>query len=175
MVTLEYSKYQLTPFWANRPESFKGLEYIQEEFNDQVSLEYWRSLGYPEKFTGDMCDMRSPQPVWNERIIKQFQRYGWKDIGTSYYRMGPGTILPMHKDLYIKYINLFNLQGKEETIHRAIIFLEDWQSGHYLEIGSDVITKWSAGAVVEWQYDTPHMAANLGITPRYTLQVTGHI
>jgi hypothetical protein len=28
---------------------------------------------------------------------------------------------------------------------------------------------------VEWQYDAPHMAANMGIEPRYTLQITGHI
>jgi hypothetical protein len=29
--------------------------------------------------------------------------------------------------------------------------------------------------VVEWTYDTEHMAANCGFEPRYTLQITGHI
>jgi hypothetical protein len=29
--------------------------------------------------------------------------------------------------------------------------------------------------VFEWTYDTPHMAANIGLEPRYTLQITGHI
>lgn len=175
MATHEYSKYKITPFWANRPESFKGLDYIQEEFNDPDSLAKWRELGYAEKFTGDMCDMRSPQPMWNERIIKIFERYGWKDIGTSYYRMGPGTILPMHSDLYVKYVDLFDLKGREETIKRAVVFLENWQSGHYLEICDDVITKWEAGTVIEWTYDAPHMAANIGSTDRYTLQITGHL
>jgi hypothetical protein len=32
-----------------------------------------------------------------------------------------------------------------------------------------------AGDVVVWPYDTPHMAANMGLIPRYTLQITGHI
>jgi hypothetical protein len=56
-----------------------------------------------------------------------------------------------------------------------VVFLENWSSGHYLEIGGDVITNWTAGTVVEWAYDVPHMAANIGLLPRYTLQVTGHI
>ena len=111
----------------------------------------------------------------NHRFVEIFAAMGWQDIGTSYYRMGPGTILPMHSDLYVKYIDLFNLKGREDTIRRAVIFLEDWQSGHYLEICGDSITNWQAGNVVEWAYDAPHLAANMGITPRYTLQVTGHV
>jgi hypothetical protein len=37
------------------------------------------------------------------------------------------------------------------------------------------VVKWRAGDVIEWCYDTPHMAANMGSTARYTLQVTGHV
>jgi hypothetical protein len=40
---------------------------------------------------------------------------------------------------------------------------------------NDPLTKWTAGTVVEWTYDTPHMAANIGLEPRYTLQITGHV
>jgi hypothetical protein len=119
--------------------------------------------------------MRSPQPTWNDRIIDYFTGLGWKDIGTSYYRMMPGTILPTHQDRYVKYISIFDLQDKEESIRRAVLFLEDWQSGHYAEYQGRPFVNWRAGAVVEWTYDTPHMAANLGSTPRYTLQITGHL
>ena len=119
--------------------------------------------------------MRSRQPAWNDRFIKHFEELGWKDVGTSYYRMMPGTVLPTHGDLYVKYINLFNLQGQEHTIRRAVVFLEDWQSGHYFEGMGQPLTEWLAGTVVEWTYDTPHLAANVGMTPRYTLQITGHV
>jgi hypothetical protein len=131
--------------------------------------------GYSGKFTGAMCDMRRPQPVWNSMFVKYFNRFGWADVGTSYYRMSSGTILPVHQDTYKRYVELFNLKGQEHNIHRAIVFLEDWASGHYLEINSEPIIKWAAGDVVTWPYDTPHMAANMGLTPRYTLQITGHI
>jgi len=171
MATHELIKYHIPVFWDNE---FKNLNYINETFNDSNNLEYWRSLGFADKFTGDMCDMRSPQPSWNRVIIAIFTEMGWQDIGTSYYRMMPGTALPTHGDLYKKYIEVFELQGRESSIHRAVIFLEDWQSGHYFEGHGEPYTKWRAGDTVEWCYDTPHLAANMGITPRYTLQITGH-
>jgi len=165
-------KYHLAKFWDNE---FKDLLYTHEEFNDPDNLALWTKAGYSNRFTGEMCDMRHKQPSWNSRFIDIFQGKGWKDIGTSYYRMTTGTVLPTHGDLYKKYVKLFNLQGREHTIRRAIIFLEDWQPGHYAELMDQPFVDWRAGATVEWPYDTPHMAANLGITPRYTLQITGHI
>lgn len=172
MTTHSYYRYQLYPFWDSE---YKTLDYVNEEFNDSKLLNLWLSLGYANQFTGDMCDMRSPQPTWNQRFIEIFAGMEWKDIGTSYYRMATGTILPTHGDLYLKYIDLFDLKGREHTIRRAIVFLEDWKSGHCLEIIGRPITDWKAGTVIEWPYDTPHMAANIGLEPRYTLQITGHV
>lgn len=165
-------KYQLYPFWDDE---YKNLDYVNELFNDKNQLEIWHEQGYTSQFTGDMCDMRSRQPVWNQRFLEIFQGQGWRDLGTSYYRMNTGTVLPTHSDLYVKYIDLFNLQGQEHTIRRAIVFLEDWQPGHYAEYLEQPFVSWRAGAVIEWHYDVPHMAANMGLTPRYTLQITGHV
>ena len=172
MATQDLFKYHLPVFWDDE---FKRLDYANEEFNDTANLERWTALGYANKFTGDMCDMRRPQPSWNYQFIKIFQEMGWKDIGTSYYRMGTGTILPTHSDLYLRYIDIFKLQGQEHTIRRAIVFLEDWRPGHYFEGNDQPTVNWHAGDVVEWQYDAPHLAANLGLDPRYTLQITGHL
>ena len=84
-------------------------------------------------------------------------------------------MLPDHRDLYTRYVELFNLTGLEHTIRRAIVFLEDWQSGHYAEYDHEPFVGWRAGDCMTWFNDTPHMAANLGLLPRYTLQITGHI
>jgi hypothetical protein len=172
MATHEIIKYHVPAFWNDE---FMHLDYVNESFNDPESTARWLELGYANKFTGDMCDMRSAQPSWNPVIIDIFHQMGWQDIGTSYYRMMPGTILPTHQDLYKKYIDIFGLQGQEHTIRRAVIFLQDWQPGHYFEGMDEPMVKWRAGDVVEWCYDTPHMAANIGTTARYTLQVTGHV
>lgn len=164
--------YRFKVFWDDE---YRRLEYINEPFNDFAARDRWMAQGYPNRFTGDMCDMRSAQPTWNHQFVEHFAALGWKDIGTSYYRMNTGTVLPTHGDLYVKYINLFQLQGQEHSIRRAIVFLEDWKSGHYFEAMGEPRVNWRAGDVVEWAYDTPHMAANIGLEPRYTLQITGHL
>ena len=165
-------KHQISPFWNDE---YKNLKYVNEPFNDPVSVNQWISQGYQSKITGDLCDMRHTLPSWNHKFIEYYEAKGWKDIGVAYYRMHTGTVMPNHSDLYKRYIELFNLHGKEQTIRRALVLLEDWKSGHYLEALGEPIVNWVAGTVVEWSYDTPHMAANIGLEDRYTLQITGHV
>lgn len=172
MATHVISRYNIYPFWDDE---FKTLDYIQEPFNDPVSVAEWIAQGYQAKITGDLCDMRHRLPSWNQQFVEFYQQQGWLDIGVAYYRMCTGTVMPEHQDLYKRYIEVFDLQDQKQSIRRAIVFLEDWKSGHYLEIDGAPVTCWSAGDVVEWHYDTPHMAANIGIEPRYTLQITGHL
>jgi hypothetical protein len=162
----------IDPFWDDE---YKNLEYSIESFNNPLDTELWLKQGYRCNFTGAMCDMRKQQPSWNQKFVEHFTRLGWQDIGTSYYRMDTCTILPLHQDTYKRYVELFNLQGREHCIRRAIVFLEDWSSGHYLELKGKPVTDWKRGFTVVWAYDAPHMAANIGLTPRYTLQITGHI
>jgi hypothetical protein len=165
-------KYNISVFWDDE---YKQLDYVNEPFNDVASRAQWITAGYPDQFTGDMCDMRSAQPTWNDQFIGLFSALGWQDIGTSYYRMNTGTVLPVHVDLYSRYVELFGLQGQLHRIRRAIVFLEDWKSGHYFEAMGSPLMGYVAGTCVEWTNDTPHMAANIGLAPRYTLQITGHI
>lgn len=167
-----HAKYKIPRFWGIE---YKLLDYVEEDFNDPESIRIWRHQGYDCKFTGCMCDMRSPQPEWNDKFIKIYQEMGWKDIGTSYYRMSTGTVLPTHSDLYVRYVKLHNLQGQEQRIRRAIVFLEDWKPGHYSEINGTGLVNWNSGDVLEWDYDTPHAAANIGLDDRYTLQITGWV
>jgi hypothetical protein len=162
----------IDPFWDDE---YLHLDYQEEAFNNPLDTERWLKMGYRCNFVGAMCDMRKSQPSWNYKFVDHFTGLGWRDIGTSYYRMATGTILPTHQDIYKKYVELFNLQGKEHTIRRAIVFLEDWSSGHYLELKGVPVTGWKKGFTPVWAYDAPHMAANIGATPRYTLQITGHV
>ena len=171
MATPVINKFHIDRFWDDE---YQSLKYSREAFNDPESLAKWTTVGYTGPFTGHLCDMRGPQPSWNHKFLEFFAARGYKDIGTSYYRMDTGVILPNHSDLYKKYVELFNLAGQEHTIKRTIVFLEDWSSGHYFEGNGEMHFTWRAGDAVEWTYDTPHMAANIGELPRYTLQITGH-
>ena len=157
------------PWWGLR---HRDLAYVNEPFNDLTSLTEWRRLGFSQtRFTGDMYDMRNSEPAWVDpfRGIFPFERFSW-----SFYRMTPGCVLPAHRDTYDRFKLIHGLETTHSVV-RAIVFLEDWQPGHYAEYQDQAYVNWRAGAVVEWSYDAPHMAANLGLTPRYTLQITGHV
>ena len=154
-------------WWGN---DHRELPYINEPFNDAESLAKWQALGYTQtRFTGDMYDMRNPEPIWIDPFRKVFP---WKHFSWSVYRMGPGTTLPNHVDTYARFRNLHSIQDAN-SIFRAVVFLENWQSGHYFEINEDPVVEWAAGETVIWQNNTRHLAANMGMTDRYTLQITG--
>ena len=168
-----HDSFNIARFWDDE---FKTLDYIKESFNDPSSVIEWQDAGFLGPFGGSMCDMRSPQPSWNHKFIDFFQTYEhWKDIGTSYYRMDPGSSLPNHVDTYSRYIELFDLKGKESTIRRAVVFLEPRKPGHFAECEGTGYADWIAGFTLVWPWNAPHGAYNMGFEPRYTLQITGHV
>lgn len=166
------SEYHIKPFWND---DYQRLDYVNEPFNDPVTVAQWLTQGYHNKFCGDLADMRHTLPDWSQQFIDIYQERGWQNIGLAFYRMSTGTVMPVHKDLYRRYVERFDLQGQEHRIRRALLLLEDWQPGHYLEVADHAYVHWKAGFTVEWYYDTPHMAANIGLAHRYSLQITGHL
>lgn len=166
------SEYYIDRFWDDQ---FKHIDYVHEPFNDPATVQQWLKQGYPDQFCGELADMRHKLPDWTSRFIDMYTDRGWKDIGIAFYKMRTGTVMPVHSDLYKRYVEVFNLQGKEHTIRRALMLLEDWSPGHYLEVNGCAYVHWRAGHTVEWNYDTPHMAANIGLVDRYSLQITGHV
>jgi hypothetical protein len=172
MVIPAVVEYNLGPFWDDE---FKHIDYIQEPFNDPESVAQWLAQGYSGNICGDLADMRHRLPSWTSQFVEIYQARGWKDIGIAFYRMPTGTVMPVHQDRYRRYIEVFNLQGQEISIRRALVLLEDWKPGHYLEANGKPYVEWNAGKTVEWYYDIPHMAANIGLEDRYSLQITGHL
>jgi hypothetical protein len=81
--------------------------------------------------------------------------------------------MPIHSDKYLRYAQLFNTNP--EKVCRVLVMLEDWKSGHYLEIDGRGFVNWTAGDWFMWAADVPHAASNIGIEDRYTLQITGEM
>ena len=148
----------------------RDLPYTNEEFNDQLSVFQWRAAGFTQlKFTGDMYDMRSPEPVW----VNPFREiFDWDLFSWSFYRMGPGTVLPNHGDTYARFCEIHGITDIQR-VYRAVVFLEPWAGGHYAEYDGQPRVQWQRGDWVVWRGDTLHAAANVGFTDRYTLQITG--
>jgi len=156
----------VTPWWGTMHTT---LKYERRPHNDPTQIAEWTSQGFTQKnFTGSMYGMDKEMPVWSDLFLDIFPS---THIGLCLYKMDTGDIMPLHSDTYNKFKSLYNIDNSEK-IHRAIIFLENWQSGHIFEINGTPITNWKAGDYIIWKGSTPHMAANLGSTPRYTAQLT---
>lgn len=167
MTIKRYQVGAVDPWWNL---DHRSLPYIHEPFNNPRDVDLWRKLGFTQqRFTGDMYDMRFSEPHWIPRFRDAFpmRHFSW-----SMYRMRPGDVMPLHSDTYQRFCEIYSIADYNE-IQRVVVFVEPWQSGHYFEIDDAIITGWQAGTWVKWQGDTPHLAANLGSTMRYTLQLTG--
>jgi len=154
-------------------DEIESLDYFYEPFNDPMTIDHWKEV-YRRDFTiGLQCDFRHPQPLSTQTVLSDLkqQGYDFDHIGTSYYKMLPGDILPYHRDTYTSFCRYHSVTT--DDIIRIIVFLQDWQPGFLFEIEDTPITKYPAGTFVAWLSNASHMAGNLGRGPRYTLQITG--
>ena len=148
---------------------------------DFVDLDY-KSLGgygtanfinfthdvYKKSINNDVYSMPNPMPKFVDSVLKNFK---YKIKAVAFNRTPPGNFLPLHCDLYTKFIEKFHIADPNQ-IHRFIIFLEHSKPGHLMQIENTVIADWSAGDYVDWSGSTKHAAYNLGWDHRYTLQIT---
>lgn len=157
----------IKPFWDN---SFKNYFYIKKPLPNH-EIQQWKEIGYDHKsFNGEMFNDINSIPVWCHTIAERFHL---SNPGFVFYKMKTNDIMPVHLDHYETYIKIFN--ADKNKIWRLIVLLEDWKSGHYLEIDNTAIVNWKAGDYIFWNNDVPHAASNIGLEDRYTLQITGTI
>ena len=163
----------IKPFWDDE---YKNLDYRKEIFNDEYAIDEWRKQGYDndvDYFSGKMANHYDPLPSWHNKILDWIEEeFQLKDVGCCYYRMDTNDIIPNHSDAYNLYTKKFNC--KQEDVHKILVFLEDWKSGHYFEYEGKPFVEWKAGDYATWVGDIEHFAANIGTEYRYTLQITGH-
>jgi hypothetical protein len=169
---MRYKTGHINPWWDD---SFKTLDYRYGPLKNTWDEERWRKEGYTnitlngELYSMNMNGAVMPMPDYAEPF---FTLFDWKNVGIGFFRMNTLNLFPLHQDHYITYQKRFNITDPS-TIWRCIVFLEDWKSGHYLEVDGDPIFNWRRGDYVMWNYDVPHFAGNIGTEPRYTMQITG--
>ena len=147
---------------------YHNYSYTKQPLKEE-EMKNWRSLGYyHESFSGGMYDSRNPMPDWTDTVAQQI---GLTNTGFVFYKMQTLDIMPNHIDHFETYCKVFKVN--RDDVYRALLFLDDWAPGQYLEAGHKALTNWKAGDYVMWQADIDHASANIGTTDRYALQITG--
>lgn len=157
----------VTPVWTDE---HKHFDYIKQPIKES-EITVWRSKGYYHaSFSGGMYDSRNPMPDWVDYIATKI---GLSNCGFVFYKMETLDIMPTHVDHFETYERIFGVN--RDNTYRALVFMEDWKPGHYLEFNGKAVTNWSAGDYALWHADVPHAASNIGVANRYTLQITGEL
>jgi hypothetical protein len=166
-VNKRYHFGHVDPWWDD---SFKSLNYTYLPIKNTWDEQRWRSEGYASiNLNGALYGMPNPMPDYAEPFVKLFD---WEHVGIGFFRMNTLDMFPVHADHYSSYRTKFNI-ADPSVIWRCIVFLEDWKSGHYMEVDGEPYLNWRKGDWVAWNYDVPHFAGNIGTEPRYTMQITG--
>ena len=141
-----------------------ALSKITQEYKQHGYTEYntkiWKTTNVNPKMTFD----------WEQTIIDQLPLdYAIATVT----RQDPGQVLPWHMDRFFMLSRLY--PNEKGTIWRFLLFLEDWKMGHVLQVKNSVLTHWKQGDVVVWHPGTMHVAANIGIEPKWTCNITGFL
>ena len=56
-----------------------------------------------------------------------------------------------------------------------MVFLTDWDWGHYFCVGNRVCHQWKAGDIITWDPIIHHCGSNAGMSAKITLNITGTI
>jgi hypothetical protein len=97
---------------------------------------------------------------------------GMDAVTISSIKQPPGQVVPWHRDTFFLLKKKF---PKRPQPVRALIMLEDWKVGHFVQHDDAVFTHWLAGDGYIWDEDILHLGANAGMENKYTLQVSGFI
>jgi hypothetical protein len=162
-------KKYIKPEW--NIEEFKNLDYSFAEYHDSYDVDLHVSKGHAKEKIG-LYKYHEPNPM--PSCVKKFvlPHFGHLDnLTTAVNLFKPGQYLPHHNDVYTRYKEIFEIDGK--TISRTMVMLEDWKPGQVLCIDKYSYSGWMAGDCYTWHDYEPHTFINLSLFDRYALQITG--
>ena len=113
----------------------------------------------------------------HEKIFKKFIEMTKLEMAvSSIIKQLPGQTVPWHRDNYFAFAKSIENKGikiNKKKIKRYMIFLSDWDYGHFFSVGSSIVNKWKKGDIITWKPHIHHCGCNGGMTPKVTMNITG--
>jgi hypothetical protein len=156
-------------------EYLKNLPFIESNYSSKKfnALNNLANPGDASRYQMSLYQLRDQENNPNFKFIHE--SFPWlKNKKCQINKLSPGNILPRHSDVYKFYNETFNISD-DSKIFKVLIFVEDWSSGHYVEIKDHGFANWKAGDWISFRLTDLHLTANLGVKDRYAIQITGTI
>jgi hypothetical protein len=129
----------------------QNIRYIIAGYNDK-NTQYYQSFDLPDEY-------------------HTFAKSIFSEYSLSVIKQMPGQTIPEHFDTFYKFSEKNNC--RKEDVCRLNFFLEEWKTGHYFEIDDEPYVKWGKMSFKVIRYGHPHLSGNMGMEPKYTMQITG--
>lgn len=150
--------------------SFKG-----EPYNDEAKeiMEGYHNDLTRAGFTKHNTGGRQTRDHLPRQLTEMAQKSGLWNPQIMFLEQPPGKFIPWHRDSYNNYRRNFAKVSDEHEVIRYLVQLNDWQWGHYVSVGNDVIHQYQIGDIHCWPEGIYHCTGNAGLWPRYCLTITG--
>jgi hypothetical protein len=129
----------------------QNRKYINAGFTDK-NTQYYQTFEVPNEY-------------------HTFAQTIFSEYSLSVIKQMPGQTIPEHFDTFYQFCKKNNCT--KEEVCRLNFFLEDWKSGHYFELLGEPFIKWRKMNFKVIRYNQPHLSGNMGLVPKYTMQITG--
>lgn len=160
-------------------ENFFGQDYVDllEDIGTEDSKEIFSKSKLKDALDNSDVNQVLLPAVIEKYLCKYFaNRFGLRTemMNMRVHLQQPGQYILFHLDRpKHKFYNLSTDPKADPLYQKYLIFFDDWQAGHCLQMGNNFI-KWKRGDVFTWnQRDVPHGSANFGHEPRWVLRVSG--
>jgi hypothetical protein len=96
-------------------------------------------------------------------------------VSVSSIMQPPGNCIPYHRDMFYKIKS--EHPARNDLKVRANVFLEDGDLGHLMQFTLDNVHEtcvdWEVNTGYMFDSDILHLSVNVGMKPKYTLQISG--
>lgn len=135
--------------------------------------------GFPSSYHEDNTRI---QQLWYSQKDIDFmdlgKQLGMEVVTVSSILQPPGNVITLHRDTFYQIKKQYPTDTRTKV--RANIYLEDWKVGHIIQHKDENgdwknSTHWSACEGLLWDDKVLHVSGNIGLEPKYTLQVSGFL
>lgn len=138
----------------------QALQHVKQNNFNEHNTQYF-------KYANETLD------EWREPLLKLFPNL--KKVGVSLFVQLPGQTIPCHVDTYSSYMRRMGEYPDYTKLKRYMVFVNDWDWGHFFHYGNTVINQWQAGDMWDLRNGVYHGSANAGVNPKITIHWSGEV
>jgi hypothetical protein len=113
---------------------------------------------------------------WEEPLRELFPEFKKDKLGVSLFIQPPGHTMYSHVDTFSSFIRRTgDEKANYKTLRRYMVFVRDWDWGHFFHMGNACLNQWKAGDLWDITPGKYHGSANCGMSPKLTIHWSGEI